>query len=215
LYWKMSDAYVMPRFAKTSNIFYLGEGRIPGKALAWTFVVERSNGETMRTVRCQPEANASSEEENQQASRYTSMPVVQLWTMVQNIAINDPEGQIIIRDQPIVVDSSTRRRKDEMIEITWDERLSKRILDLDGNPKSIEPMTGSITGGKELCRLSLFEATIIETSVHAKGCGTTSKFIQKSNYTQLLIQVPIMTTVPLVIPFPRDSSHLPHEFDIH
>jgi hypothetical protein len=215
LYWQMNDANVMPRFSKTSNMFYLGEGRIPGKALAWTFVVDRSNGETMRTVRCPPGTGSSSKEQNQNQTRYTSMPVVQLWTIVQNIAIDEPELSVIVRDHPIVIDSSTRRRKDEMIEITWDDRLRKRILDLDGNPKAIDPIISSTatTGGKELCRLSLFEAVIIETSIHAKGCGTTSKFIQKSNYTQLLVQVPIMTTVPLVIPFPRDSSHLPLEFD--
>ena len=97
-----------------------------------------------------------------------------------------------------------------MVEIDWDDRFKKRILNLDGTPYiakvSICHTSQSIY--RELCRLRLYEAVVLETNIHARGCATTSKFVQKSNFTKLLVQIRDGTTVPLVIPFPRDATHL-------
>jgi hypothetical protein len=214
LFWRMYTAKVMPRFFKSSNMVYLGEGQIAGKALGWTFLVEPSNGETTRSVRSPPSPllkglNLGSDET-------TFLPVIKLWTIVQNVAIAYDEP-IIIRDQIVTVDASTRRRTDEMKEIYWDVSYKKRLLNLQGNTKESTELSGTFVssdtftscvkcGNKELCHLKLFDAVIIETNIYAKGCPTTSKFLQKSNYIQLLIQVPTMTTMPLVIRFDKDAT---------
>jgi hypothetical protein len=214
MFWRMYTAKVMPRFFKSSNMVYLGEGQIAGKALGWTFLVEPSNSETTRSVRPPPRHLLKGQ--NLASDETTLLPVVTLWTIVQNVAIAFDEP-IIIRDQIVTVDSSTRRRKDEMKEIYWDVSYKKRLLNLDGNSKEAPELSGDFVsadtfapcakcGNSELCHLKLFDAVIIETNIYAKGCATTSKFLQRSNYIQLLIQVPLMTTMPLVIRFDKDSS---------
>lgn len=202
LYRIMDDANVVPHFFRSANMIFLGESRLPGKASAWTFLMETSNGETQRSVLREPDPSFGGKNISTQ---YTSMPVVRLWTVIQNtsIAFDEP---IIIRDQIQTVDASTRRRKDEMMEIHWDNRLNKRILDLDGTPLPTPTDSGikSSFATKELCRLELYDSVIIETYIHAKGCSTTSKFIQRSNHTKIIVQLPAMISVPLVIPFPQD-----------
>ena len=59
----------------------------------------------------------------------------------------------------------------------------------------------------ELCRLRLFESVILVVHIHAQGCSTTSKFQQKSNFTKVLVKVN-GTTLPLVIPFIRESGSM-------
>jgi hypothetical protein len=138
---------------------------------------------------------------------YTSVPVVQLWIVIQNTGIHDES--VVIREQTLTVDASTRRRGEEMKEIDWDDRFRKRICDLDGSLHApLAPIGSSPSLYPELCRLRLFDSVIIETNIHAKGCSTTSKFVLRSNFTKILIQIRDGTTVPLVIPFPRDALHL-------
>ena len=216
LYQKMDAANVMPHF-RHDGMLRLGEARLPGTVSAWTFLVERSNGETMRSVRRPPVgggANASGHRSGcgSSSGQYTSSPVVQLWTVIQNTGV--PDEAVVLREQTQTVDASTRRRGEELKEIDWDERFCKRILNLDGSVH--QPSKGTTTttnggfgGSKELCRLKLFDAVILESNIHALGCSTTSKFVQRSNYTKVLVQIRHGTTVPLVIPFPRDASHLP------
>jgi hypothetical protein len=198
LYKTMDAANVMPHFQK-DGLLLLGEAKITGKVSAWTYLVERSNGETMRSVRRHSSMHG--------VGVYSSIPVVQLWFVIQNTGVHD--DAVVIREQSLTVDTSTRRRGDEMLEIDWDDHLRKRILNLDGTvhvPHSSPDHSQSIY--RELCRLRLFETIIIEANIHAKGCTTTSKFMQKSNFTKVLIQIRNQTTIPLVIPFPRDSLHL-------
>ena len=98
-----------------------------------------------------------------------------------------------------------------MVEIDWDDRFKKRILNLDGSAYVVRVRAARRSSEsiyRELCRLRLYEAVVMETNIHARGCATTSKFVQKSNFTKLLVQIRDGTTVPLVIPFPRDASHL-------
>jgi hypothetical protein len=199
LYRTMDAANVTPAFRR-DGLVPLGEARVAGKVSAWTFLVERSNGETARSVRRKPDAPGS--------GAYASTPVVTLWTVIQNTGNHDEP--VIIRDQPLSVDASTRRRGEQLKEIDWDGRFQKRILKLDGTPinnagQSVLPGPNATGSRQELCRLKMFEAVVLEMNIHAKGCSTTSKFIQRSNYVRVLVQIRNATTVPLVIPFPRDA----------
>lgn len=198
LYRKMDAANVMPQFRR-EGLVLLGESRLAGKVSAWTFIVERSNGETMRSVQRTPSMNGN--------GMFAAIPVVQLWTVIQNTGVHDEA--VVIREQTMTVDASTRRRGEEMKEIEWDDRFRKRVLNLDGSVhKPLEPPKNRTSFYGELCRLRLFDAVVLETNIYAKGCTTTSKFIQRSNFTKVLVQIRDGTTVPLVIPFPRDASHL-------
>lgn len=136
---------------------------------------------------------------------YASLPVVELKTVIQNTGVSSEP--IVVRDQIQTVDASTRRRGEEMKEIEWDDRFKKRILRLDGSVVAAEP---SHDRCDVLCRLKLFEAAVIKTFIYARGCTTTSKFVQRSNFTKILVNLE-GTTVPLVIPFPRDATMLQHQ----
>lgn len=198
LYRTMDSANVMPQ-VRQEGLLLMGESRLVNKVSAWTFLVERSNGETTRSVQRSPNMPGN--------GLYASVPMVQLWIVIQNTGIHDEA--VIVRDQTITVDASTRRRGNEMSEIDWDDRFQKRILNIDGSlhiPKDVhEPNPHS---SRVLCRLRLFETVIIEANLHAEGCSTTSKFVQRSNFTKVLVQIRDGTTVPLVVPFPRDAIYL-------
>ena len=198
LYKNMDAANVMPHFP-IDGMLLLGEARLSGKVSAWTFMVERSNGETLRSVRREGSMQGN--------GAFASLPVVELRTVVQNTGVS---GQpLILRRQTQTVDASTRRRGDEMVEIGWDERFQKRILNLDGSHRPALNVPG-LNGRESLCHLEPFDVIVIVTYIYAKGCSTTSKFIQRSNFTKILVQVNNGTTVPLVIPFPRDAVSLHH-----
>jgi hypothetical protein len=189
----------MPHF-DSDGLFLLGEACLPGKVGVWCFLVERSNGETHRSVLRREGMPGN--------GVYTSLPVVELRIVVQNIGSHD--GRVLIREQIQTVDASTRRRGVEMKEIDWDDRFKRRLLSLDGSSRSAP---GSETRGafdsssNVLCSLELFESVVISTFIHAAGCSTTSKFVQKSNYTKIHVQIRNGTTIPVVVTFPRDLSH--------
>jgi hypothetical protein len=199
LYNSMDKSNTMPHFSR-DGLFLLGEAYLPGKVSVWTFLVERSNGETHRSV-LRPDSAPES-------GMYTSLPVVELRTVIQNTGSND--GPVLIREQPQTVDASTRRRGVEMKEIDWDDRFRRTLLNLDGTTKLPPNNAGSTSAydaSNVLCALHLFEAVVISTFIHAKGCSTMSKFVQKSNYTKFHVQIRNGTTIPLVVSFPRDLSH--------
>jgi len=192
LYQSMDRANVMPHFAH-EHMFLLGEARIPGKVSAWTFMVERSNGETLRSVR-------------RQDGTYKSLPVVELRTVIQNTGVSSEP--IVIREQTQTVDASTRRRGEEMKEVDWDDRFQKRVLHLDGTPY---PKPEAKIGVQELCQLKLFDTVVLETHIHARGCSTSSKFVQRANFTKVLISLSSGVTLPLVVTFPPEhAAHLQH-----
>ena len=109
LFKHMDIGNVMPHF-NHDGMFLLGEARLPGKVSAWTFLVERSNGETLRTCKRPPSVSGK--------GVYTSLPIVELKTVVQNTGIY--EETVVLREQLQTVDASTRRRGEEMKEVTWD-----------------------------------------------------------------------------------------------
>ena len=191
LYRNMDSANVKP-YCKQEGSLFLGGARMPGKVSAWVSMVERSNGETIRSVVKESEPRS-----------YTSLPVVELRLLIQNIG--SAEYPIVLKEQAITVDASTRRRGEEMEEIQWDSRLKKVLLNLDGSPRAPVDRRNSNDIVGELCDLKLFEAVILVVQIHARGCSTTSKFQQKSNFTKVLVTLN-GTTVPLVIPFFRESS---------
>lgn len=184
LYQHMNDAVVRPRCLHQGNIF-LGRGEIRNNICAWVSVVERSNGETRRSV-------LSFDKDN---SKYVSLPVVELRVLIQNIGVS--ENRIRVPDQIFSVDASTKRKRDEMLEITSDDRLKKQVLNVAGTPQA--PLPPSPTGTRNLAELRLFESTVIVLFIHAVGCQTTSKFTTKAKYLKILVNIK-GTTVPLVIP---------------
>jgi hypothetical protein len=191
LYKQMNAANVMPHFSQ-DGVSLLGDARIPGRISAWVFMVERSNGETLRSVKREPAAAVKGN------GAYQSIPVVELHIVVQNTGMaNQP---IILKQQLVTVDVSTRRSGGELGEITWDDRFKKVIKNTDGLLRE------SCSNQAELCRLELFETVVFEVHIHARGCSTTSKFQQRSNFTKLLVSLD-GTTIPVVIPFLRDHNH--------
>jgi len=190
LYKKMNAANVMPHFSQ-EGLSLLGSGKIPGKISGWAFLVERSNGETLRSVRRDPNSGASG------LGTYQSRPVVELRIVVQNTGM--ASRPVILKSQKIGVDVSTRRRGGEFEEISWDDRFKKLVKNMDGR---IRPATKVSNNGfnEELCRLELFEAAVLEVHINARGCSTISKFQQRSNFTKVLVSLD-GTTVPMVIPF--------------
>lgn len=176
VYHTMDSNNVMPHLLHVqTSALEMGQVRLPHRVSAWVHLRQRSNGETLQSVL------------NPATGMFSSMPIVQLWIVVQNTGLNE----VLIPDQNIVVDASTRRRGEELAEVPG-PRFQKRWLQLDG------------TEVDRSRRLKLFETIILEVNIHARGCSTITKFLQRSNFTKIVFQQGGMT-IPVVIPFPRDS----------
>ncbi|CAJ1969987.1 unnamed protein product [Cylindrotheca closterium] len=194
LYKSMNSANVMPHFEK-NNLSLIGDSKIPGRVSGWVFIVERSNGETLRSVKTEPAIPASTN------GAFQSRPVVELRVLIQNTGTADqPIG---IRDQKIAIDVSTRRSGGELNEIDWDSRFKKVVRTLDGETIDCSIKQSRYDTSGDLCHLRLFDSVLIEVYINACGCSTTSKFQQRSNFTKILICLE-GTTIPLVIPFLND-----------
>ena len=183
LYHKMDSVNVRPHSSEEGSI-QLGEGQMHGKVSAWVTLVERSNGETCRSVKIDGK------------NEYTSLPVVELRYLIQNTGFSE----IVIKEQIFGVDASTRRRGEEWKEINWDERFHKILMNIDGSLRIPRHANDFV-----LCRLKLYESVIVVVHIQAKGCSTLSKFQQRGNFTKLLVNL-AGTTLPLVVPFFRDGN---------
>jgi hypothetical protein len=177
LYRQMHEANVKP--LSTGFPIVLGEACLPHKVSAWISLMERSNGETGRSVLGGD-------------GKYSSLHIVELRILLQNTGSSSP--LLFRRNQVVSVDASTRRRGEEWKEVTSDPRLAKRILNLQDD----DVVVGSAS-------LGLYDSVQLVVYIHAKGCSTTLKFQQRANFAKVLLQVE-GTTIPLVIPFFRDSS---------
>jgi len=113
LYKRMHKVNVRPRCLCEGNV-RLGEGKIDHIASAWVSAVVRSNGETLRSVK-----------RMRGGTSYTSLNVIELRILLQNTGFSD--SYLHIPEQLLSVDASTKRRGEEMFEITTDERLLKRV----------------------------------------------------------------------------------------
>ena len=191
IYEEMNASNVMPHFTQ-EGLSFLGKGRIPGKLSGWVFIVERSNGETLRSVKRDPNSGTSG------GVGYQSRPVVELRIVIQNTGM---ANQVVtLKSQQIGVDVSTRRRGGEFEEIDWDDRFKKVVRNLDGTMRKISNETSNTDSRDDLCRLNLFETAVFEVHINARGCSTISKFRQRSNFTKILASLD-GTTVPMVVPF--------------
>ena len=202
LYRRMNDANVMPplQMKCSARQCLLGASRmISDGVAAWMFLVERSNGETMRSVKRNPEETSMS----RGAGLYSSLPVVELRIIIQNTGGTSTQlrkkiSEIMIKNQQLTIDASTRRRGGEISEINWDDRFEKKILKMDGSKYESSLVKPAVSG--ELARLELFESVVLVCYMHARGCSTTAKFVQRSNFMKVLASVN-GTTLPIVIPF--------------
>jgi hypothetical protein len=190
LYREMDAENVKPIHTTTSTNHHvdLAEARMLHQVSAWVTMVERSNGETCRSVK------------HHEDGRYTSLPVVELRFLIQNTG-SSSTPIVIRRDQMVTVDASTRRRGEEWKEITCDDRFDKQWLDVQDQPLTTDSSVGA---DADLVQLELYESVILLVHIHCKGCSTSSKFQQRANFTKILVQLN-GTTVPLVIPFFRET----------
>jgi len=207
LYRRMNEATVRPACLYEGNL-RLGHGSISHAVGAWATMVEISNGETLRSVlKQESDANIVTTV----STSYASLPVIEVRILLQNIGVSD--CAIVVPDQTLEVDASTRRRGETMPEISWDNRLSKKLIAADGTTKAVRNIASGTTKGpdvREMFRLGLFESTVLVAHIHAKGCTTTTKFRRRAN--SITINVSIRgTTVSLVIPFKKiddvDGDH--------
>ena len=189
LYEEMNASNVMPHFSQ-EGLTFLGNGRIKGKLSGWVFVVQRSNGETLRSVKRDPISRTS--------AGYQSRPVVELKIVVQNTGM--ATQPIVLKSQKMAVDVSTRRRGGEFEEISWDDRFKKVVRNTDGTIRVLSTKTSKNVSQEDLCHLELFETAVMEVHINAGGCSTISKFRRRSNFTKILAALD-GTTVPMVIPF--------------
>ncbi|CAB9523336.1 expressed unknown protein [Seminavis robusta] len=206
MYRAMDKQCIMPWLHDGKNLVLLGNARLPQVA-AWMFLVDRSNKETMRSVKRNPNAESSS----RQTGVYTSLPVVELRIVLQNTggyhakrgtstgSTKNRAMTIVMNNQRLVVDASTRRRGEELLEIDWDDRFSKRILNPDGS-NYVMRADSKQQSGDELAILNLFDTVVVDAFIHARRCSTTTKFRHRSKFLTILVTVN-GTTQPLVIPF--------------
>lgn len=194
LYQIMHTSNVMPHVNhQEGTILKLGETSIKGKVSGWLFMVERSNGETLRSVKSQPGDTGN-------GRAYQSRPVVELKIVVQNTGMGS--GPVVLKDQNISVDISTRRTGGNLFEIGWDDRFRKVIRNLDG---TMHTSKGGSSMGDILCSLGLFEAIVLDVHIQADGCSTTTKFQQKGNFAKLFVKMEGRTET-MVIPFSNTAG---------
>lgn len=197
LYREMDRNNVMPPLqADSGERILVGETRLQSGVAAWMFLVERSNGETMRSLKRNPDEPSSS----RKGGIYTSAPVVELRIVIQNIGggktMKRGPHLVIIKNQQLTVDASTRRRGEEFPEISWDDRFRKKLLRLDGSPY-VEVNTPSVRSD-QLAALDLFESVVLDVFINAKRCSTSSKFLQRSNFLRILVSIDDKTQAVVV-----------------
>ena len=191
LYRRMDTENVKPK-CYHDGTSHLGGGKIDNVISAWASVVDRSNGETRRSV-----VTGSGKD-----TKYASLPVVELRILIQNVGVAD--SSICLPAQIISIDASTKRSKGaEMFEITSDGRFHKKLMNLDGSPRELLTASTGDTGITTLTKLELFESIVICTFIHAVSCPTMKKFRAKAKYVKILVNVR-GTTLPLIIPIKED-----------
>ncbi|KAL7543400.1 hypothetical protein ACHAXR_013326 [Thalassiosira sp. AJA248-18] len=201
LYRKMSEKNVKPYCPIGEGSVFLGGSTLDGLACCWVTLMDRSNGETSRSVMQQKV------QDGEKVQYYGPIPVVEIRILVQNTGYS--KGAIVIPDQQFSVDASTRRKGEKMLEVSGDDRFKRQVLhierrpSLDGKPNDPEQVPSL---SHEMCHLRLYESAVISLHLHARGCSTTTKFCNRSKQIQLLVSIN-GTTRPLVIPFHCMNEH--------
>ena len=193
LFREMSEKNVKPYSPKEGNLL-LGGSSLDGLVSCWVSLVDRSNGETSRSVMQQKVQT------NGEANQYFGpIPVVELRLLVQNTGYS--EGYVVIPDQQFSVDASTRRTGEKMLEVCGDDRFKRQVLHIERKPsidgKPTNPQQQLLS--HEMCHLRLYETAVIAIHLHARGCSTTAKFCNRSKKIQLLVSIN-GTTRPISIP---------------
>ena len=191
MYRHMAEKNVKPHFPIEGTLF-LGGATSDGMVSCWVSLVDRSNGETSRSV-MQKKIHGDKVTES-----YVPLSVVELRLLIQNTGYS--RGVISVPDQQFTVDASTRRKGEKMLEISGDSRFKAQVLHIErstlGGPDSRKLESLS----HEMCHLCLFESAVLSVHIHARGCSTTAKFCNRSKKIQLLYSID-GTTRPLAIPF--------------
>ena len=192
LYLRMSKENVKP-YSTMEGTQFLGGSSLDGLIGCWVSLMDRSNGETSRSVMQQKILN------NKVTQYYGPIPVVELRLLIQNTGYS--KGVIIIPDQQFAVDASTRRKGEKMLEVSGDERFRRRVLHIERSASPGEPDPHQQKSlSLEMCHLRLFETAVLTIHIHARGCSTTAKFCNRSKGIQLLVSID-GTTRPLLVPF--------------
>jgi hypothetical protein len=192
MYWRMAEKNVKLCSPMEGTLF-LGGATSDGMVGCWITLVDRSNGETSRSV-MQKKINGGETSES-----YAPMPVVELRLLIQNTGYS--RGMIIIPDQQFTVDASTRRKGEKMLEVSGDSRFKAQVLHIDRKATLGESDSRQLKSlSHEMCHLRLFESAVLSVHIHARGCSTTAKFCNRSKKMQLLYSID-GTTRPLAIPF--------------
>lgn len=193
LYCRMAERNVKPPCSLEGSAF-MGGSNLDGLVSGWVTLMERSNGETSRSVML----NQGSEGKRS----YGPIPVVELRILLQNTGYS--KGVISFPNQQFACDASTRRKGEKMMEICSDDRFKKRVLHVEKRGREVVSQSKSL--GEEMCSLGLFEYAILSVHIHARGCSTAAKFCNRAKKLQLLVSIN-GTTRPLVIPFYSLNGH--------
>lgn len=203
LYHQMHCANVAPDTKLEGNIS-IGDVKLNGVS-AWASMTSRANGETLRSVRTRS-PNGTNEETKAiggfsgKAEFYT-LPVIELRIMVQNTG---SDSNVTVCDQQISIDASTRRKKEEWMELMTDERFLKRAYELNGAETTFtaSPSTENNKNIGEIASLKLFDSVVLVAFVYARGCPTVSRFEKKAKFTKILVSIN-GKTVPVMVPFEK------------
>ena len=187
LYCRMAESNVKPPCSLEGSAF-MGGSSLDGLVSGWVSLMERSNGETSRSVML----NQGGEGKR----CYGPIPVIELRILLQNTGFS--EGVISFPEQQFSVDASTRRKGEKMMEVCSDGRFKKRVLRIEKRGSEVVSQSKSL--GQDMCSLGLFEYAILSVHIHARGCSTAAKFCNRAKKIQLLVSIN-GTTRPLVIPF--------------
>jgi hypothetical protein len=192
LYCRMSEGNVKPYCSLDGSIF-LGGSSLDGVVSGWASLVERSNGETSRSVVLTKIVDGKPQ------NYYSPIPVVELRILVQNTGYSN--GAIYIPDQQFSVDASTRRKGEKLLEVTSDDRFKRRVIHVE-KAKAQDDADDALRKnpiGHKMCQLKMFEYAVLSIHIHARGCSTTSKFCHRGKNIQVLVSIN-GTTRPLVVP---------------
>jgi hypothetical protein len=88
LYKSIDAANVLSHFVHDGMV-KLGEARLPGTVSAWTFLVERSNGEALGSVNWQPDTSGT--------GLFVSLALVELRTVIQTTGVTS----LVLRKQSV------------------------------------------------------------------------------------------------------------------
>mmetsp|Transcript_5899 Transcript_5899/g.5493 ORF Transcript_5899/g.5493 Transcript_5899/m.5493 type:complete len:530 (-) Transcript_5899:60-1649(-) len=191
MYRDMNSVNWKPSCAHNEGDLCLGDAKMDYNNVptlsAWVTIIDRSNGETMRTVFAKLGFS----------EQILLIPVVEVRILLQNTGFSGQnKGSILIPEQALSVTTD----EGEMFEIQSDERLIKRVImrGKDGSSSTVPTLPKNDGGG--LCYLDLYDVAELRFYIHAQSCLSTTKFVEKAKSLKLLVSI-LGNTVPFYVPF--------------